>query len=158
MPSTRTEAVLQMQDFDGVGDPGYLMPVVTPENAPFMEQLAAGRLVVRRCSSCGAARYPAGPVCPHCHSADSTWDPVSGRGFVHAWIRYHRSFVPELEALTPYAVACVQLEDGPRIFGRLLDAYAEPWIGMPVQAVVERWPGGQHVHAFVAAAEDGERM
>jgi uncharacterized OB-fold protein len=71
---------------------------------------------------------------------------------VHSWIRYHRGYLPEFEPLMPYHVLCVALDGGPRMFGRLADDAADPWIGMPVQAIVERFPGGECVPAFVPAA------
>ena len=52
----------------------------------------------------------------------------------------------------PYDVLCVALAEGPRMFGRLAGApgAAEPWIGMPVRAIVERFAGGDCAVAFVA--------
>jgi uncharacterized OB-fold protein len=52
----------------------------------------------------------------------------------------------------PYVVLSVELDEGARIFGRLADRELEPEIGMRVAAIVERWPGGEHVHAFVPAS------
>jgi uncharacterized OB-fold protein len=71
---------------------------------------------------------------------------------VHSWIRYRRSYLPEFEALVPYVVLSVTLAEGPRIFGRLVDADRgrppDPYAGMPVEVVFERWPDDGVMYAF----------
>jgi uncharacterized OB-fold protein len=69
---------------------------------------------------------------------------------VYSWVRYHRSYVPEFDFLIPYVVLCVQMKDGPRMFGRLVPNNVEPWIGMQVRAIIERCESGARVVAFVA--------
>jgi uncharacterized OB-fold protein len=152
MAASPADGVLEARAFPGSGDPAYLLPVPTRETRPFFDALAGGTLALQRCAACSRFRYPVGPVCPYCGGASFPWQPVSGRGSVHSWIRYHKCYVPELESQMPYVVLSVQLDEGPRIFGRLADTDVEPEVGMPVRAIVERWPGGQCVHAFVARA------
>ena len=89
-------------------------------------------------------------VCPYCAGEGFSWEALSGRGTVHSWIRYQRPYLDEFAPLMPYSVLTVGLEEGARLFGRLADAEVEPWIGMPVQAIIERWPGGRCIHAFTA--------
>jgi uncharacterized OB-fold protein len=139
---------LEVRDFPGAGDPGHLLPPRTVQNAPFFDALGEGRLVLQRCDGCSRLRQPVGPVCPYCGGEAFDWQALSGNGTVHSWVRYQRSYLPEFEPLMPYVVLSVALEEGPRIFGRLA-AEADPYAGMPVAAIVERWPGGQCVHAFV---------
>jgi uncharacterized OB-fold protein len=45
---------------------------------------------------------------------------------------------------------CAQLDDGPRMFGRLADADGDPRIGDRVRMVVERLASGGHTIAFIA--------
>jgi uncharacterized OB-fold protein len=153
MPATELDARLKLRDFPGSGDPSYLVPQPTPDLAPFYDGLKEGRLVLQACARCERFRYPVAPVCPYCHELGSRWRAVSGRGTIHSWIRYRRNYLPEFEPLMPYVVLCVQLDAGPRIFGRLADADREPAHGMAVQAIVERWPQGQAVQAFTFADE-----
>jgi uncharacterized OB-fold protein len=127
---------------------------VTAQNAPFFDALRDGRLALQRCSSCGRMRATHGPVCPHCHSEEATWEPVGGQGTVHSWIRYSRSYLPDLEPLLPYIVLCVELAEGVRVFGRLREEAAtlpDPHAGMPVEAIVERWSDGVAMYAFTRA-------
>lgn len=141
---------LEIRGFPGAGDPAALLPARTLQNAPFFDGLARGALSVQACEACGRARWPIAPVCPHCGGRAFAWRALSGAGTVHSWVRYRRGYLPEFEALMPYDVLCVSLDGGPRLFGRLAGS-GEPRIGMAVQAIVERFPGGECVPAFVPA-------
>jgi uncharacterized OB-fold protein len=146
--------MLQIRDFPGAGeDPEHLMPRITRENAPFFDGLAEGRLTLQACGDCGRVRYPVAPVCPHCGGRELRWHELTGRGTVHSFVRYRKCYLPEFEVLMPYVVLCVELDEGVRLFGRLADG--EPGIGARVQGIVERWPSGRCIHAFVACGEGG---
>jgi hypothetical protein len=155
MAPNPTDTVLALREFPGAGDPAHLLPRRTRDNAPFFDALREGRLALQACASCERLRYPIAPVCPHCGGRESRWRDLSGRGTVHSFVRYRRSYLAEFEPLMPYVVASVELDEGVRIFGRLAESGDDAAIGMPVRAIVERWPGGECVHAFVAAT-DGE--
>lgn len=136
------------------GAAGDLLPPITTDTAPFHEELARGRLALQRCGGCGAFRHPIAPVCAWCGDDRATWEPVRGTGRVFSWVRYHRAYVPHFAPLVPYVVLTVELDEGPRLYGRLADG-VEPVIGMPVRAIVERWSDGVCVLAFVSCP-DGE--
>jgi uncharacterized protein len=146
---------LEIRDFPGAGDPTALLPVRHRENAPHRDALGEGRLVLQACDDCGRLRYPIAPVCPYCGGRAASWRECRGDGTVHSWVRHHRGYLPEFEPLMPYDVVCVTLSEGPRMIGRLAaapgGAGGEPWIGMPVRAIVERFAGGGHAVAFIAA-------
>jgi len=141
-----------VRDFPGTGELASLLPPPTEQSAPFFDALREGRLVLQRCSGCNRVRGHIGPVCPYCSDESSSWQTMTGAGAVHSWIRYHRSYLPEFEPLMPYVVLCVMLDEGARIFGRLVDAdrggVPDPFPGMLVDTVFERWPDGGVVHAF----------
>jgi hypothetical protein len=143
------ELELELREFPAGGDGAALLPPRTRENAPYWDGLRERRLLLQRCEGCGRARYPVAPVCPHCGSSVHSWQPLTGAGSVHSWVRYRRAYLPEFESLIPYDVLCVSLEHGPRVFGRLLGpAEEDPSIGMAVQALVERFADGECVLAF----------
>lgn len=147
---------MEVRDAPVEGALGPLLAPTAGENAPHRDGLARGRLVLRRCGSCSRPRYPHGPVCPRCGSDRFEWDELAPAGSVHAWIRYRRSFLLELEALVPYTVISAELDDGGvRIFGRLLEPAPEPHRGMRVRGFVERWADGAHMLAFEAT--EGEQ-
>jgi uncharacterized protein len=149
MPGT-----LEQRDFPGAGDPARLLPPASADLAPFLDGLRERRLMLQRCRGCRRLRHPIAPVCPYCRGTEFGWESLAGRGTVHSWIRYRRSYLPEFEPLMPYVVLSVTLAEGPRMFGRLRDAdgdpSVEPHIGMAVRAIVERCPDGRCIAAFVA--------
>jgi uncharacterized OB-fold protein len=148
---THAEAPQSVRTFPGAGELSPLLPPVTEQSSPFFDGLGEGRLQVQRCEECGRARGHIGPICPYCGSQSFGWQTASGRGVVHSWIRYHRSYLPQFEPLLPYVVLCVTLAEGPRIFGRLVDADCggpDPSPAMPVEVLFERWPDGAVMHAF----------
>jgi uncharacterized OB-fold protein len=126
-----------------------LLPAPAADTAPFQAGLREGRLLLQRCERCERVRYPLAPACPHCGGAEHRWEQFGGGGSVHSWVRYQRAFHAVFAPLVPYVVVSVELDAGPRMFGRLLGA-AEPRLGMPAQMIVERWEDGGCVPAFLA--------
>jgi uncharacterized protein len=143
---------LDVVSFPGTGETAYLIPRVTPDTEAFWDGLNDGRLTLQRCSACGKPRYPVAPVCPYCRTSKYVWDVVSGVGAVFSWIRYHKSYQPEFDQLMPYVVLCVQLDAGPRMFGRLASD-VQPEIGMRVTVIGERWADGRVLPAFNSELE-----
>jgi len=89
-------------------------PVITPETRPFWDAVQNGELHVQRCSGCGKHYFYPRPFCPHCFSDDVAWVQVSGRATLHSYVINHRP-VAGWEAEAPYAIAVVELEEGPRM-------------------------------------------
>jgi len=58
---------------------------------------------------------------------------------VFSWIVVHQSQHPAFNAETPYNVAIVELEEGPRLHTNIVDCANEAiYIGMPVEVVFEK--------------------
>jgi uncharacterized OB-fold protein len=112
-------------------------PAISRDTAFFWEGTAAGELRIQRCSGCGALRHPPGPACPAC--GDLEWDYVvsGGRGTVYSFVVHHHPPVPPHRA--PFVVAVVELEEGTRIVGNLLEAEpSEAEVGMAVKVEFQR--------------------
>lgn len=139
---------LQIVAFPGSVGGDRLLPTRFVELQEFETSLADGILKLQACARCNRLRYPIAPVCPYCHSAVAAWHELSGHGSVHSWIRYYRTYAQEFEALTPYVVLTVQLDEGPRVYGRFVSS-TEPRAGLRVIAIVELWPSARYVLAFV---------
>jgi uncharacterized OB-fold protein/acyl dehydratase len=106
-------------------------PALTHDNAFFFEGLAAGRLLIQRCASCGVLRHPPRPACAECRSLE--WDTVeaSGRGTVFSYVVVHHPQVPGFDY--PLPIAVVELEEGTRLVADLIGVDpADVRIGMPV--------------------------
>lgn len=92
-------------------------PRPTPETEPYWEGCAAGELRLQRCTTCDAHYFPPRPFCPTCLSDEVEWEALSGRGKLHTYVINHRA-APGFEA--PYAIAVVQLDEGPRMMTNLV--------------------------------------
>lgn len=101
------------------------------------------RLVGRRCPD-GHVSFPPPPRCPVCGSTELTAEPLSGLGEVHTVTVVGQGAAPaeftsQNQALGAYAVAIVELSEGPRIVAQLTDC--DPHgvrIGDAVEAVFRR--------------------
>lgn len=94
---------------------GFLLPLVDDDGAPFWDYCRAGELRIQACGSCGRLRFPPRPMCPRCHSAHAEWKRVSGRGRIWSFVVPHPPLLPAYEALAPYNVVVVALEEDPQI-------------------------------------------
>ena len=125
----------------------WLLPDLRdPTTAPFWEGCARGELLVQACASCGLRRMPPRPMCPHCRSLETRWEPTSGRGRVWSFIVPHPPLLPAFAEVAPYNALIVELEEDPmiRFAGNLVTSAdgeineidpASIEIGEPVQVV-----------------------
>lgn len=99
------------------------MPQPTPETQPFWDGCAAGELRLQRCRPCEAFYFPPRPSCPRCLSTDVEWRSTSGRGTLHTYLINHRP-APGFDA--PYAIAVVELDEGPRMMSNIVGVENTP--------------------------------
>ncbi|WP_336022664.1 Zn-ribbon domain-containing OB-fold protein [Halobellus salinisoli] len=95
-------------------------PPVHPETEPFWEATADGRLLIRQCRDCDEFHHYPRARCPHCFGADVIWVQASGTGtvYTHTVVRRTRG---EYADATPYVLAYVELEEGPRMMTHIVD-------------------------------------
>ncbi len=114
-----------------------LRPQMNRDTEFFWEGTRIGELRVQRCSACGARRHPPGPACPRCGALEPAYDVVSGRGTVYSSVVHRHPPVPGKEL--PILLVLVELEEGVRMVGELLDAEPEDVkIGAPVEVTWTR--------------------
>ena len=125
-------------------------PALTQDNRFWFEGVQAHRLLVQRCTSCGALRHPPLPACAVCGSLD--WDTVesSGRGTLYSYVVVHYPQVPSFEY--PLPIGLIELEEGIRVVANL-DGMAreEIQIGMPLQAMIVDFDEDLSLPVFVPA-------
>ncbi|TXL71887.1 Zn-ribbon domain-containing OB-fold protein [Vineibacter terrae] len=100
-----------------------VVPVPTPETRHFWEGTAAGELRLQRCDDCSKAYFPPRPFCPACASRRVSVFKSSGRARLHSYVISHRN-APGFTA--PYAIALVELEEGPRMMSNIVDCPQTP--------------------------------
>jgi uncharacterized OB-fold protein len=103
--------------------PSKVVPRPSPETQPFWDGCAAGELRLQCCRPCDAFFFPPRPFCPRCLSADVGWETTSGHGTLHTYVISHRA-APGFDA--PYAIAVVQLDEGPRMMSNIVDVEQTP--------------------------------
>jgi uncharacterized OB-fold protein len=132
---------------------GFLLPDTDdPDAAPFWAGAARGELLVQTCTACGRRRMPPRPMCPHCQSTKTHWEPTSGRATIWSFVVAHPPLLPAYEELAPYNTIVVALDEDPgiRFVGNLLARPEGPInevdpatiaIGEPVRVVFQRVDG-----------------
>jgi uncharacterized protein len=124
-------------------------PMVSMEAQPYWEGLQAGQLRVQQCHACQRLRHYPRPMCPACQSFEHGWLTLAGPGTVHSWTRPHQSALPGFADQLPFTLVTVDMVEGVRVLGRLLDADPSALaIGATVLATVELAPSGQPQPVF----------
>jgi uncharacterized OB-fold protein/acyl dehydratase len=112
-------------------------PSLTHDQVFWFEGLQRGKLLIQRCSNCGALRHPPGPMCRRCRSLE--WDTIeaTGGGSVHSFVVVHYPQVPGLDY--PNQVVLVDLDEGVRVVANTVATSREQLvIGARVQLEVHR--------------------
>jgi uncharacterized OB-fold protein len=116
------------------------VPVPTPDTQPFWDGCSAGELRIQRCLDCGQPYFYPRPVCPSCGSARVEWFTASGQATLYSYVINHRP-APGFEDEAPYAIAVVQLAEGPRMMTNLIGVPNTPEaleLDMPLRVTFER--------------------
>ena len=87
-------------------------PDTNPETKPFFEGADAGKLMLRRCTSCKKVHWYPRAICPFCMSPDTEWVPGSGKGKIYSYSHMARANL---------TIAYVTLEEGPSMMTNIVD-------------------------------------
>lgn len=115
------------------------IPIPTPESDFFWAKVSQHELWIQRCVDCLKPFFYPRMVCPHCLSDKIEWFEVSGRGSLYSYMINHRP-APGFEEDSPYAIAIVQLEEGPRMMSNIVGIENTPEnliLDMPLRVVFE---------------------
>lgn len=123
---------------------GRDVPTVEDETRPYWEAAKAGRLLIKRCNSCGRVHHYPRPFCPTCWSEDVEWHVASGRGTVYTYSIVFRNDLAPFDEWGPYVPAVVELDEGPRLMTNLVDCdHDKLSVGMAVEVafrdLTEEW-------------------
>jgi len=121
-----------------MAEPGRALPQATPETQHFWDGTREGELRLQRCDACGKNYFPPRPFCPVCASRKVSVFKASGKAILWSYVIHHRpvpGFTP------PYAIAVVQLAEGPRMMTNIVDSPQTPetlQLDMPLEVVFEK--------------------
>ena len=114
------------------------VPDIDDVNRLYFEGTAKGELRIRACNSCDARFRFAHAWCPVCWSQDLDFQVASGRGRIETFTVVHQAPYPSFEDRIPYVIALVELEEGVRMMGNIVDCEpGEVTIGMAVAVTFE---------------------
>lgn len=118
--------------------PSRAKPQPTPETAHYWEGTRQGELRLQKCESCANVYFPPRPFCPACASREVRVFAASGRGRLFSYVISHRA-APGFTA--PYAIAVVELEEGPRLMSNIVGCPQTPealQLDMPLEVQFEK--------------------
>jgi uncharacterized OB-fold protein len=113
-------------------------PLPDPDNisSHYWKAAADGRLTYQECPACGHRQLYPRALCTVC-AADPEWRDASGRGTVHTFTIIRQNHAKAFKEALPYVVAIVELDEGPRLMGNVIDCDPESvTIGMAVEVVM----------------------
>ncbi len=96
----------------------------------FYKFLSQSKLMAGKCQNCGKIHLPPRPLCDNCYSKEFTWIQLSGKGKLLTYTVINVA-PHQFQALAPYSVGIVELENGLKIPGMIQSVKpAELEIGM----------------------------
>jgi uncharacterized OB-fold protein len=105
-----------------------IAPPITPRTGNFWSSGADGVLRIAHCQDCAHWHHPPMPICPACRSRKIGFDPVSGKGVVHAYTINRYQWFPGMPP--PYVIAEIDLVEQPGL--RIVSNV----VGCAIEAVV----------------------
>ena len=119
----------------------------SPELARHFDGLRAGVLLLPRCDACTVVIWYPRAFCPSCGSAAVTWFEACGRGTVYSFTIVRKG-IGLFADHTPYVVAYVELDEGPRVLTNIVGPPEEVAIGVEVAARYELDADGTPILRF----------
>lgn len=118
--------------------PDYPLPDLDdPVMRPFWDGADAGQLMQQRDRATGEVQWPPKPL--YWAGGDLEWFAASGRGEVYTWVVAYEPFLPAFSHLLPLVLVVVQLDEGSRLVGYMVNCKPEEMaFGMRVRVVFQR--------------------
>ena len=132
-------------------------PQPTPETQHFWDGTREGQLRLQRCNTCGKVYFPPRPFCPACAARDVAVFAATGKGRLYSYVIHHRpvpGFTP------PYAIAVVELDEGPRMMTNIIDCPPTPealQLDMALEVAFEKLDDEITLPVFRPAGGEGLR-
>ncbi len=102
-------------------DTAFPVPVPDADTQPFWDGCRSRELRIQRCGACGSWLWQPRPICSSCRKPDPVWTRVSGDGTVASWTVMRPPTLPAYADKVPYVILLVQLDEGVRLIGYLVD-------------------------------------
>jgi hypothetical protein len=120
-------------------------PVPRPGTEAYWEGAKSGKLMIKKCSSCGKVHHYPRALCPYCFSEKLAWTEAKGTGSIYSYSVMRRT--PE-----PYCIAYVTLDEGVSMMTNIVDCdFDKVRIGQKVKVVFKPSDGGPPVPCWTPA-------
>jgi uncharacterized OB-fold protein len=86
----------------------------------FWEGTREGQLRYQRCDDCGTVVWHPRAHCTGCTGGTLSWHTASGQGTIYTFSVVRQSYHPFFRTRVPYAVAWIDLDEGPRILSNVV--------------------------------------
>ncbi|WP_166880564.1 Zn-ribbon domain-containing OB-fold protein [Salinibacterium sp. ZJ450] len=130
-----------------------LVPVRSPETAPFWDAANDGVFLLQRCPDCGMTQYHYRALCANCMSDNVEDFASSGDGTVWTYSVVYRNNSPNYADKTPYVVALIELEGGVKVVSNVVGGDPEAvTFGTKVEVIFSRTDDGQAIPLFRVSA------
>lgn len=94
--------------------------------------------MLQYCTECQRYQFYPRLYCMQCGSNALRWVEASGHGVIYSYTIIHQNKSPEFVNDTPYNVAIVQLQEGPRLLSNVVDVdLGELRVDLPVIVVFD---------------------
>ncbi len=102
-----------------------MIPEPTPETQHYWDGAKERKLLLQCCDACENTFFPPRPACPACGSRNVVIRQATGRAFLYSYVISHVG-PPDKE--TPFIMAIVELEEGPRMLTNIVGVPARPYM------------------------------
>lgn len=113
------------------------LPTKDEDSEKFWSGTQQGKLRVKECADCRKHHFFPRSICPHCHSDAVDWVEASGTGTVYSFTVARRAAGPAFKDEVPYAIALIELDEGPRMMSRMGGDPARVRIGAKAEVYFE---------------------
>ncbi len=119
-----------------------VIPEPTPETQHYWDGARQGELRLQKCDSCHSIYFPPRPFCPECGSCEVSVVTATGRATLYSYVINH---LPSPGFESPFAIAVVELEEGPRLMSNIVDCEQTPealQLDMPLEVTFQTLSDG----------------
>ena len=119
-----------------------------PADLPFWEGCRDGKFLLHRCNHCNSYYWPASRCVEH-GDRDMAWVDVSGNGTIYTYTVLHHALTPSMRDKVPFAVAVIQLDEGPFYHSNIVDCgFDDVAVGMRVSVAMTEHENGLSIPVF----------
>ena len=106
------------------------------DTKPFWEATKQQQLRFQECEECGEVVFYPRAHCTTCLGRSLRWRASRGEGVIYTWSVVRQSYHPFFRSRVPYAVAWIDLDEGPRLLSNVVgveDPAADVRVGQRVR-------------------------